>query len=205
HVGGRGQARRDGAGLGIAHLIGLDADRVFADRGHLGGRARHDFLDRGGGRDLVGTLHVVDGELRAARELDRELDRPEQGHQRRSDHEDRGDEEPQLAAADEREGRLAGVEVVAELTHGGHQSSPSVVERLSAEWAASLRSAMVWRRSASARERPARRWAAPLAAAVSTGARNWARPRYTAPRAVGSSPDSGWPPPKKRVRASSCI
>jgi hypothetical protein len=42
---------------------------------------------------------------------------------------------------------------------------------------ACLRSAIVWRRSASPRERPARRAAEPFATEASTGARNCARPR----------------------------
>ena len=45
---------------------------------------------------------------------------------------------------------------------------------------------------------------ATLLAGTATGLRNSARPRYTAPRAFGSSPDHGLPLEKNLVCASSC-
>src|SRR3546814_20252641 len=71
-----------------------------------------------------------------------------------------------------------GVQVVSELTHGANQSSPclrfvgvSPAGPLDAASSACLRSAIVWRRCASPRERAAR----PRSA--TTGARNSALPR----------------------------
>ncbi len=144
-----------------------------------------DLAHRVGGDGLIGARQAADGELRSAGELDRELDRAEERDQRRTDHEDRRDDEPRPSLADERERGLAGVEVVAELVHGAHQSFPSVVGLASdadgplllPASSACLRSAIVWRRSASPRERPARRAAEPFATEASTGARNCARPR----------------------------
>ena len=127
HVVRLGQCRGDLAGLGIRHLRRLDADGVGADGHDLGRGVGHDRVHRLGRDELVGGLDAADGELRAAGELDRELDGPEERHQRRADHEDRCDQEPEAAAADEGEGRLAGVEVVSDLAHGAHQSSPSWV------------------------------------------------------------------------------
>ena len=165
----------------IAHLVGLHADRLLAARGSDRGDLRRGIRDHGvhcgRGLSLVGIRHTADGELRPAGELDRQLDRAEERDERRTDHEKGGDDEPQPAPADERERGLAGVQVVAELIHGTHQSSPSVVERLPEESPACLRSAIVCRRSASPRERPVRRAAEPLTVVVSTAVRNCARPR----------------------------
>ena len=166
------------AGLGVGHLIGLDADRVVADRRDLGGSAGHDGLHGVGRELLVGVRDVRDGELRPAGELDRELRRLDDEHQHRAEDEGCGDDEPQRAAGDEREGELARVEVVAESVEEAHQSSPSVARRVSPPAASSarLRSAMVCRRSASPRDFVARR-PAPVLASAAAGARNCARPR----------------------------
>src|SRR5690606_10294825 len=129
------------------------------------------------------------------------LDAAHERGERRDDHEHDRDDEPQLALPHEGDRRLAGVEVVAEVVQGAHQASPSrfvFCVSSARSSCARLRSAIVWRRSASPRERTAR----PVAA---TGSRKRVRVWCTAPSARGSSPDSGWPPPKKRVRTSSCI
>ena len=147
HLKRLGESRADRPRLGVGHLVGLHADRLLAlgraDRRDLRVRAGNDLAHRVGGDGLIGARQAADGELRSAGELDRELHGPDERHEGRTDHENCGDDEPELPSPDERERRLAGVEVVAELVHGAHQSSPSVALRLLAASSACLRSAIV--------------------------------------------------------------
>ena len=168
-----GQRQRDVVCFIVGELVRLHPQPSQPHRCHVGHLAGNHTLHSVNGWLLGSVSHVGDLELRATAELDAEVEPA--GQERdydRHGHQHQRDGIPDTALGNEVERTCTRVEIVSEFRQIGHQDFFPLDEAFGAAFTASTAflSAIVWRFTAS-RDAPAAFFD------LTTGARNWARPR----------------------------